>query len=68
MECVSIKTYAQPGRPASVGHLGTVIVTPQENGEILVEFTLSRKGARRLGLNHPPVLDKRRRKEQTDEN
>ena len=51
MDCISITTYAVPGKPQAVGHLGTVIATPQESGEIKIEFTLRRKGMREL--RHP---------------
>lgn len=68
MEVVKISVYVQPGKPAAVGHVGTVVVTPAKDGEFLVEFTLRRKGARRLGLSCIPKLDKRKRKRNTDRN
>ena len=62
MDVVQIRTLAIPGRPTAVGKVGMVVVTPQESGEILCELTISRRGARYLGLTNPPKLDKRRRK------
>lgn len=52
MDVVSVKTYARFGKPAAVGKIGTVIVHPPNgDGEILLEFTLRRKGMRLL--KHP---------------
>lgn len=67
MDCVALKTFAKFGKPTAVGHIGTVIVSPpNQDGEVLVEFTLRRKGMRQL--NHPDyrVLDGRKRKRNTD--
>ena len=58
MEVLQIETWATPGKPAAIGHLGTVVLGPANSaGEILVKFTLSKKGLRRLGQCQTPKLD-----------
>lgn len=69
MEVVQFRLLATYGKPVAVGHLGTVTLSePNEDGEIMVDFVLRRRGSRYLGLDFPPVLDKRRRKPQNDQN
>lgn len=62
MEVVKISVYVQPGKPAAVGHVGTVVVTPAKDGEFLVEFTLRRKGMRYLSHPQYGPLDGTKRK------
>ena len=65
MDCVSVSVFTEPGRPAAVGHFGTVIThPPNKDGKILVEFTLRRKGMRHLRQDGYRKLDKRKRKDQ----
>lgn len=48
MDVVEIAVMARPGRPAAVGRLGTVVVSPPNaDGEVLVRFTLSRRLAKK---------------------
>lgn len=48
MDVVAIEVWAAPGRPAAVGHLGTVVLgATNSDGEILVKFTLSRRLAKK---------------------
>jgi hypothetical protein len=68
MDVVKITTLALPGKPTSVGHLGTVVVTPAKDGEFLVEFTLRRKGMRQL--RHPdycPLDEPKKKRQNTGE-
>lgn len=63
MDVVSIRTFATFGKPTAVGHLGTVILSPPNaDGEILVEFTLRRKGMRELRQPGYRKLDEPKRK------
>lgn len=48
MEVVAVTVWAKPGRPAAAGHLGTILLGPTNSeGETRVEFTLSRRLARK---------------------
>lgn len=49
MDVIELAVVVRPGKPAAVGHLGTVVVSPPDgDGEMLVRFVLSRKMAKKM--------------------
>lgn len=67
MDVIEINVWAKPGKPAAVGHIGTLVLSekPNESGEYLAKFTLRRRARKRLGQSdQPKMIDRNKRKRQ----
>jgi hypothetical protein len=60
MEAIEISGVVNPGKPASVGHLGTLTLEePNEHGEIPWKFRLNRRFAKKVhGYGRHGILNR----------